>query len=54
MDRDDKHALFAAAALNALIAAELTKPVGQQVSAQCTVTDAAYFADLLIREVEKK
>ena len=53
MNRDDKHALFAAAALNALIITELTKPHGE-VSNEAVVVDAAWFADKLIREVEKK
>ena len=53
MDRDDKHALFAAAALNALIPIELARsPEDQDVPS--IVVDAAWFADKLIREVEKK
>lgn len=54
MTRDDKHALFAAAALNALIAADQAKPTKERPEPQSLAIDAAWFADQLIREVEKK
>jgi len=54
MDRDDKHALFAAAALNALLADDLAKPLEARLGGECLVIDAAWFADQLIREGEKK
>jgi len=54
MDRDDKHALFAAAALNALLVVELLKPFDARETNADIVSDAAWFADKLIREVEKK
>lgn len=53
MDRDAKHALFAATALHAMIVVDQAKPTKEQTTAQSMVVDAAYFADLLIREVEK-
>ena len=53
MDRDDKHALFAAAALNALLVVDQAKPRNEQDPVAVAV-DAAWFADKLIREVEKK
>ena len=55
MDRDDKHALFAAAALNALILGEQSrKPQGYAPDNRSIAIDAAWFADQLIQEVEKK
>ena len=53
MDRDEKHALFAAAALNALIPIELARSRDDQ-DIPSIMVDAAWFADQLIQEVEKK
>jgi len=54
MDRDDKHARFAAAALNAILVVELAKPFKVREKTPDIVADAAWFADQLIQEVEKK
>ena len=54
MDRDDKHALFAAAALQVLLADNLRKPEDERQTLTNLVVDAAWFADGLIFEVEKK
>lgn len=53
MTRDDKHALFAAVALHTLLVIDQAKPVEHQDS-EAVVVDSAWFADKLIREVEKK
>ncbi len=53
MTRDDKHALFAAAALHALIINNLRKPAEEQETLTTLVVDAAWFADGLTHEVEK-
>jgi len=55
MTREDKHALFAAAALNALLADELAK-VGTStvLDRKAIAIDASWLADELVREVEKK
>jgi hypothetical protein len=53
MTREDKHALFAAVAMYVLLSADQAKPQSEQNS-EAVVVDAAYLADKLIREVEKK
>ena len=54
MTRDDKHALFAAAALQVLMADNLSKPLDERESLTNLVVDAAWAADALTGEVEKK
>ncbi len=54
MTRDDKHALFAAAALHALIIDNLRKPLDERETLTNLVVDAAWYADGLTCEVEKK
>ena len=55
MDRDDKHALFAAAALNALLTDALAKAEPDKAIDRLAIAiDSLWFADKLIQEVEKK
>ena len=53
MTRDDKHALFAAVALHTLLSNDQAKPFDLQ-NPEAVVVDAAWFADKLILEMEKK
>jgi len=53
MTREDKHALFAAAALNALLVVERAKPPGEQDEIKSIVKDAAWIADQMTEEAER-
>jgi hypothetical protein len=53
MTREDKHALFAAAALNALLVIDRARPLGEQDEIKCIVIDAAWIADQMADEVER-
>ena len=54
MDRDAKHALFAAAALNAILVVEMAKDPEDRIPTKEIVGEADWYASQLIHEVEKK
>ena len=54
MTRDDKHALFAAAALQAMIAVTEAKPLSERDDPHGVASDAWYYADSMMNEMEKK
>ena len=55
MTRDDKHALFAAAALNALLADALAKAEPDKaIDRKALAVDAGWFADALIKEMDER
>ena len=54
MDRDDKHALFAAAALHALLLVDEGRDVRDKKPGHHLVKDAVCYADMMRVEIEKE
>lgn len=54
MDRDVKHALFTAAALNAMVLAAELKDFQDRDTAQGIASDAMCYADAMLIELELK